>query len=88
MAATANDKILKACEDALEKIQQAGSEELHEVKSKLEYVIGSYRFDQNPVGLYEIGAMALEKLKELKAQKPRQISKKLITDLEKALSNA
>ena len=86
MSSSTNQKIEKACEEALEKFKQIDSPEFTDVESKLEYVIGSYRFDQNPVGLYEIGAMALTKLKKYKEAKPRLVSKKLIDDLEKALA--
>ncbi len=88
MSSTPNQKIEKACQDALKKFQQIGSDDFDEVQSKLEFVIGSYGFDQNPVGLYEIGAMALTKLKNFKKDKPRAVSKKLIDDLEKALATA
>lgn len=86
MSAATNEKIEKACVDALQKFKQVGRDDYNEVESKLEYVIGSYRHDHNPVGLYEIGAMALNKLKALKEEKPKQVSKKLIGDLEKALA--
>ena len=88
MSLTPDQKIEKACKEALKKFQQVGSDEFSEVLSKLEFVIGSYNFDKNPVGLYEIGAMALTKLKDLKKAKPRLVSKKLIDDLEKALAAA
>ncbi len=88
MSSSPNQKIEQACEDALVKIKQIGADDFNDVESKLEYVIGSYRFDQNPVGLYEIGAMALTKLKKYKEKKPRQVSKKLIDELEKAIATA
>jgi len=88
MSSSPNLKIEKACEEALTKIKQIGADDFNDVQSKLEYVIGSYRFDRNPVGLYEIGAMALTKLKKYKEAKPKQVSKKLIDDLEKALATA
>jgi len=80
-----NLKIEKACEAALEKFQKMGLEKYADIQSKLEYVLGSYRYDGNPVGLYEIGEMALKSLKKYKKEKPRLVSKKLIEDLEKAL---
>ncbi len=80
-----NLKIEKACEAALEKFQKMGLEKYADIQSKLEYVLGSYRYDGNPVGLYEIGDMALKSLKKYKKEKPRLVSKKLIDDLEKAL---
>jgi hypothetical protein len=80
-----NLKIEKACEAALEKFQKMGLEKYADVQSKLEYVLGSYRYDGNPVGLYEIGEMALKSLKKYKKEKPRLVSKKLIEDLEKGM---
>ncbi len=88
MNSSPNQKIEKACQEALKKFQQIGSDDYNEVQSKLEFVIGSFGFDQNPVGLYEIGAMALVKLKDIKKDKPKAVSKKLIDDLEKALATA
>ncbi len=77
--------IEKACIDAHKKFQKLNMVEFNEIKSKLAYVIGSYNFDKNPVGLYEIGAQALDILKTIKQKKPRSINKKLLTDLENAL---
>ena len=88
MSPATNEKIEKACIEALQKFKQVNRDDTNEVESKLEYVIGSYQHDHNPVGLYEIGAMALNKLMELKQEKPKQVSKKLIDDLEKALATA
>ncbi len=78
-------KIEKACEAAFEKFKKIGDEKYSEVQSKLEYVLGSYRYDGNPVGLYEMGEMALNTLQKIKKAKPRAVSKKLIDDLQKAL---
>jgi hypothetical protein len=80
-----NQKIEKACEAALEKFQKIGLDKYTDIQSKLEYVLGSYRYDGNPVGLYEIGEKALKSLKKYKKEKPRLVSKKLIEDLEKAI---
>ena len=82
-----NQKIEKACEAALEKFQKIGLEKYAGTQSKLEYVLGSYRYDGNPVGLYEIGAIALKDLKKYQKEKPRLVSKKLIDGLENALKN-
>ena len=80
-----NQKIEKACSAALEKIQKIGLDKYADIQSKLEYVLGSYKYDGNPVGLYEIGEKALKELKKYQKEKPRLVSKKLITDLETAL---
>jgi len=80
-----NQKIEKACEAALEKFQKIGLEKYADIQSKLEYVLGSYRYDSNPVGLYEIGTLALKELKKYQKEKPRLVSKKLVDGLENAL---
>ena len=82
-----NQKIEKACRAALDKFQKIGLDKYADVQSKLEYVLGSYGFDGNPVGLYEIGSVALKELKKYKKEKPRLVAKKLIDDLEKAIKN-
>ncbi len=80
-----NQKIEKACEAALEKFQKMDLDKFSDIQSKLEYVLGSYRYDGNPVGLYEIGDQALKALKKIKKEKPRLVSQKIVDDLEKAL---
>lgn len=82
-----NQKIEKACLAALDKFQKIGLAKYADIQSKLEYVLGSYGYDANPAGLYEIGAKALTNLKKYKKEKPRLVSQKLIDDLEKALKN-
>ncbi|MGF1635785.1 MAG: hypothetical protein ACFCUU_01845 [Cyclobacteriaceae bacterium] len=86
MSVSTNDKIEKACVDALEKFKKFEQPELDDLIAKLEWVIGSYRYDQNPEGLFEIGAASLEVLKKLKDEKPKKVPKKLVEDLEKALA--
>ena len=83
--ANQNQKIEKSCVAALEKFKKMGLDKYADVQSKLEYVLGSYGFDKNPVGLHEIGEIALKELKKYKKLKPRLVSKKLIEDLEKAI---
>ncbi len=79
-----NDRIEKACVSARDKFDKLG-EDFSEVKGKLDWVLGSYANDGNPEGLYEVGTLALGSLAAYKKKKPRQVSKKLIEDLEKAL---
>ena len=82
-----NQKIEKACKNAFDKFQKIGLDKYADIQSKLEYVLGSYKYDGNPVGLYEIGKKALTILKKYKKEKPRLVAKSLIEDLEKALKN-
>ena len=76
--------IEKACVEAKQKLESLGVEQT--IQEELAWVIGSYNYDSNPVGLYEIGGKALEALKEVKKGSPRKVSKKLIDTLEKAIS--
>jgi hypothetical protein len=79
------EKIRAACELAFITFQKIDNPKYAEIKGKLEYVIGSYDFDKNPVGLYEVGGLAFPILKKAKDEHGRKITKKLLTDLEKAL---
>ena len=80
-----SEKLKNACKAALLAFQKLGNSEYDDIRSKLEFVIGSYEFDKNPVGLYEFGENALKVLNEVKKKNPRKISKKVITDLETSL---
>lgn len=82
-----NQKIEKACKAALDKFQKIGLDKYADIQSKLEYVLGSFSYDGNPVGLFEIGTKALKELKKYKKENPRLVSKKLIDDLEKAIKS-
>lgn len=77
-------KAKKACTDAKTKLEKLGIEE--RIQAELDWVLGSYNYDKNPMGLFEIGNKALQVLKEYKTQKPRLVSKKFLTDLEKVFS--
>lgn len=81
------DKFRNACEDAVQVFTKLNVEEQNEIKSKLEYCIGSYDYDKNPVGLIEYGKIALEELKSFKKQNPRKVNKKIIDNLERYLNN-
>ena len=80
-----SEKLKNACKAALLAFQKLGNSEYDDIRSKLEFVIGSYEFDKNPVGLYEFGEKALKALNDVKKKNPRKISKKVITDLETSL---
>ena len=80
---TANERIEKACVDAREKLNQLSIEP--KIQAELEYVIGSYRYDKNPIGLYEIAEKAYSVLLSYKEKNPKSVSKKMIEDIEKAL---
>jgi hypothetical protein len=80
-----DNKLRDACFEAYLFFEQSGDLGNNEIQSKLEFVVGSYDFDKNPVGLYEIGADALGILKEIKKKSPKKVDKKIIDDLEKGL---
>ncbi|WP_448520347.1 hypothetical protein [Rhodoflexus sp.] len=80
------ERIEKACREAHAKFLKLGKEQYRDILSKLEYLIASYNADKNPVGLYGVGAEALEMLREIKARKPNAVAKKLLNDLEAALA--
>lgn len=80
------ERIEKACREAHAKFLKLGKEQYADILSKLEYLITSYNADKNPVGLYDVGAEALEILKEIKAKRPNAVAKKLLDELEAALA--
>jgi hypothetical protein len=80
-----NDTLRDACEETAEFFRKITDQTHHEIQSKLDFVVGSYDFDKNPVGLYEIGQEALDILKAIKAKSPRKVNKQLISNLEESL---
>ena len=82
-----NEKLKQSCEEAIVAFQKLNDEKFTDIQSKLEWCIGSYAFDKNPAGLHEYGSKSLDTLKTVKAEQPRKVTKKVIDNLEKALSN-
>jgi hypothetical protein len=82
-----NNKLRNACEAAMLALKKAGNSDHAELQSKLEFVIGSYDFDKNPVGLYEFGERALKVLEEIRTNNPKKVTKKVVTDLENSLKS-
>jgi hypothetical protein len=80
-----SEQLQKACQAALTAFNKINKEAYNDIRSKLEFVIGSYEYDKNPVGLIEFGEKALIILKDIKAKSPRKVTKKVIDDLEKNL---
>jgi len=80
-----NEKLRNACLQSAETFKKLNHQKYAELQAKLEYVVGSYDFDKNPVGLYEIGNLALPILTKLKEEDTKKVTKKLLTQLEKAL---
>ncbi len=80
-----SEKLKNACKAALLAFQKLGNSEYDDIRSKLEFVIGSYEFDRNPVGLYEFGEKAYKILNEVKKKSPKKITKKVLDDLATSL---
>jgi hypothetical protein len=79
------DRIEKVSQEALDKLKSLNIEQ--NLQNDLEWCLGSYRADRNPVGLYDAAQRALTVLKSEKEKKTKGVTAKLITDLEKALED-
>ena len=82
---TKGDRLRDACHEAVQAFKKINQPEFGDIVSKLDFCIGSYNFDKNPVGLVEYGHVALELLKEVKRKNPRKVSQTLIKKLEDSL---
>ena len=82
---SAGPSIEKVNEEALDKLKSLNIEP--ELQNDIEWCLGSYRADGNPVGLYAMAERALGVFKTAKEKKTKGITAKLITDLEKAIES-
>jgi hypothetical protein len=83
---TKSEKLRDACELALLAFRKLKQPAFDEIISKLEYCIGSYNYDKNPIGLVEFGFKALEMFKEIRKKHPKKVSEKVIDALEDSLN--
>jgi hypothetical protein len=83
-AKASNNDIEKVSGQTLEKLQELGID--HQLQKDIEWCLGSYRADNNPVGLYESVKRALAVLRTEKEKKTKGVTAKFITDLEKAVA--
>ena len=83
---TKSEKLRDACELALLTFRRLKQPEFNDIISKLEYCIGSYNYDKNPVGLVEYGFKTLEMIKEIRKKHPRKVSEKVVNALEDGLN--
>jgi hypothetical protein len=81
-----SERLRDACELAVKTFRKLNHSDFEHIISKLEFCIGSYNFDKNPIGLVEYGFRALSMLKEIKKNHPRKVSGELISTLENSLS--
>lgn len=73
----------KVCEQVLERLQALDIE--HQLQADLAWCLGSYRHDNNPIGLLQNGAKALEVFAAVNEKKAKSVPAKLISDLQKVL---
>ena len=73
----------QAAATALTKLNELGLD--LQLQADLEWCLGSYKFDKNPAGLYEMLGRALKVFDAEKDKKTKGVTAKLITDLTKAL---
>jgi hypothetical protein len=84
-ATASTNNIEKVSEEALQKLQELGIEE--QLQRDIQWCLGSYRADNNPVGLYETVKKALVVFKDEKEKKTKGVTSKLINDLEKTVKD-
>ena len=70
-------------EEALGKLRELGIED--QLQHDLQWCLGSYRADRNPVGLYTNAQKALTVFKNEKEKKTKGVTAKFISDLEKVV---
>jgi hypothetical protein len=78
-------KVEQACQDALERLRSLGIDQ--QLQNDLEWCLGSFRSDNNPVGLFQMAERALTIFREEKSKKTKGVTAKMITDLEKVLED-
>jgi hypothetical protein len=83
--ASGSNQIEKVCQDALDKLKGLGIDQ--QLQHDIEWCLGSFRADNNPVGLYAMAERALTIFREEKAKKTKGVTAKMISDLEKVIQN-
>lgn len=80
------DPLKKVSEETLKKLQSLNIQQ--QLQADLEWCIGSYTHDKNPVGLLQVVGRSLTVLKEEQLKKTKGVTAKLISDLEKILKES
>jgi hypothetical protein len=83
--ASTTDRIGTVSEETLQKLRALNIEP--QLQQDLEWCLGSYRADNNPIGLYAVAEQALTVLQAEKEKKTKGVTSKLIEDLTKALKD-
>ena len=84
--ASSNTDIEKLSKSILEKLKTLGLDE--QLQADIEWCLGSYSYDKNPVGLIKAAHNALNLFKTELARKTKGVTAKLISDIEKAIEAA
>ena len=77
--------IQKITADALANLKALNIE--HALQADIEWCLGSYGSDKNPIGLYDMISRALPILKAELKKKTKGVTAKLVGDIEKAMSS-
>lgn len=72
-----------ACVASLAKLQELELD--YQLQSEINWCLGSYRNDGNPIGLYLMAERALATFREKLASKSKGVTASLVKDIEKAL---
>jgi hypothetical protein len=75
----------QACKVCLEKLQALDTE--HQLQADIAWCLGSYEYDGNPAGLYEILQRSIEIFNAHKERKTKGVTAKMISELEAVLKN-
>jgi hypothetical protein len=75
--------IVAVCTLSLHKLQELNLD--YQLQGEIEWCLGSYANDGNPVGLYSMAERALHHFKNLAASQPKAVPAKLMKDLEMAV---
>jgi hypothetical protein len=76
--------IEKACETALAKLRELNLD--LQLQSEIDWCLGSFRGDNNPIGLFEMVQRSILVFKPELEKKTKGVNAKLISDLETALN--
>lgn len=77
------DLIEKACVLSLAKLNELDVE--YQLQSEINWCLGSYRNDHNPIGLYQMARRSLVVFKAELAKKTKGVTSNLIDEIEKAI---
>ncbi len=84
-ATASPDQIVKACQISLAALATLDIE--HSLQSEINWCLGSYQNDGNPIGLFQMAERSLVVFKEEQVKKTKGITAKLVGDIEKALKS-